>query len=51
MNECPICYKHLCYQTNNYTSFSPCKHEVCDTCFDKIINGSKLCPICRSSVQ
>jgi hypothetical protein len=44
INECSICYDKISYKT-------PCGHDVCFDCYDKIDGISKKCPICRGIIQ
>jgi hypothetical protein len=40
---CPICYETL-----NFTSILPCKHQLCTKCWLYCLNeGMIKCPICR----
>lgn len=45
-NECPVCYDNLANGTA-----SPCGHQCCTKCWDKIMRfGIHKCPMCRTDV-
>lgn len=46
-NECIICYE------NNVNIMSaPCNHKImCHICLYKVMQSSRLCPICRQSID
>jgi len=35
----------ICFEKNNWTCISPCKHKICLYCLLDI--DKKICPICR----
>lgn len=46
-NECPCCFETLLKDN----MFIPnCGHFICKTCKDTIMNGNKLCPLCKKNL-
>jgi hypothetical protein len=48
MEECLICVN--IFPVNEFVIFE-CKHEVCITCFSKLLEQNKPCPFCRSIID
>ena len=47
LKDCVICFK----PRNGTFTLVSCGHaKTCETCCNKIVSGSKTCPICRSRV-
>ena len=40
----------ICYEYNDMIIFD-CSHSICIVCYEKIINTSSLCPICRNHID
>ena len=47
-NDCPVCYESL---INCNRIVTHCNHNICYSCFKKIICNQNICPICRSKLE
>lgn len=43
--ECPICYEDQMHWTE-----VKCKHDLCTTCFKRVVLSGQGCPLCRGAI-
>jgi hypothetical protein len=45
---CPICLDDL-YTKETFSEIDPCRHVLCELCFNDLIRFSRKCPLCSSA--